>query len=221
MRFIISASSTCVHSCADLDDCINDSYVLITAKEINEESDTILRQLVAEFGAYSKNYALAHKESWSTQSIERAKGSGKYPIDEYVQPYLINKNNKFTLEDVGSMVGGIFVKKANIGIIKSYLATLPGITVKETLRETKAADVFAQTIFLCDDYLTFFKPKQPKSKEQRFFEIAMRLPLELQMVLCNKLFGIAKDLIPVKNREEAFQDLTQHLCLAQESRVNL
>jgi len=39
--------------------------------------------------------------------------------------------------------------------------------------------------------------------------IAMRLPMELQMILCNRLEGLAADLIPKVNSEVGFKFVAQ------------
>jgi len=57
-----------------------------------------------------------------------------------------------------------------------------------------AAEVFALTIFLCDDLLQF-KPglvSSPAVDAVRFFAIASKLPMELQMVLCCRVVGSMK-----------------------------
>ena len=78
-----------------------------------------------------------------------------------------------------------------------------------------AAYLYAQVIFLCDDLLRVLptpENKTPNSKvryerKTRFFEIARRLPMELQMVLCNTVYGLGKSTIPSKFTEPAFQHL--------------
>lgn len=82
--------------------------------------------------------------------------------------------------------------------------------------ECLAAEAFALVVFYCDSYLTFkgepeicFDGESSKRMSAaRFFNMAGRLPMDLQMVLCNRLFGSAKTLVLTKNSEPAF------LCLA-------
>jgi len=45
----------------------------------------------------------------------------------------------------------------------------------------------------------------------RFFLIARQLPLELQMVLCFRLVGSAKEIIPGKESEAAFKSLATRI----------
>jgi len=47
------------------------------------------------------------------------------------------------------------------------------------------------------------------NKLKRFFRITQVLPIELQMVMCNRLFGSALDLIRVVHSEAAFKRVAQ------------
>jgi len=64
------------------------------------------------------------------------------------------------------------------------------IRVKLGMLDEVAAEVFALTVFLCDDLLRL-KPALPittitASAATRFFTITKRLPMELQMMLCHR-----------------------------------
>jgi len=82
--------------------------------------------------------------------------------------------------------------------------------VFEQLPETKAANTLAPIVLLSDGYLRFFTPSRKLTaqelKTERFFKIALQLPPELQMILCNKLFGLERDLIFVAETEDAFKN---------------
>ena len=67
-----------------------------------------------------------------------------------------------------------------------------------------SAEVLGLVVFLCDLHL---KVKHQAGKEARFFSIAQRLPFELQMVLCNRVFGRLQDSITLPDREAAFKSL--------------
>jgi hypothetical protein len=72
-----------------------------------------------------------------------------------------------------------------------------------------AAELFAVVIFLCDGIL---KIKEEKTDEAtRFFEIAKRLPMELQMMLCYRVVGSMKINILGEQRELAFKKLAKRL----------
>jgi hypothetical protein len=70
----------------------------------------------------------------------------------------------------------------------------PSETMHETrlelgLEDALSAELFAVTLFLCDDFLKF---KEANSPAARFFKMAFQLPMELQMVLCYRVFGSSK-----------------------------
>jgi len=76
-----------------------------------------------------------------------------------------------------------------------------------------AADIFAMVVFLCDDLLQL-KPashaaatSNPAAGTLRFFTIASKLPMELQMILCRLVVGSTKQNIIHEDSEEAFKDL--------------
>ena len=57
---------------------------------------------------------------------------------------------------------------------------------------TTPTDLFAVTVLICDRYLQpQYHPEQKSAL--RFFRIASRLPLELQMILCNRAGGSMKN----------------------------
>jgi len=93
------------------------------------------------------------------------------------------------------------------------------LRVKLGVLDGLAAEVFALTVFLCDDLLQP-KPAIVTSKFNsaaaavaavRFFAIAGKLPMELQMVLCHRVVGSTKQNILHKNSEAAFKSLARFL----------
>ena len=72
-----------------------------------------------------------------------------------------------------------------------------------------AAEMFALVVFVSDGLLQT-KETTP-SPAARFFEIAARLPLELQMVLCFRQMGSDKEIILGKESEVAFKELARRL----------
>jgi len=73
-------------------------------------------------------------------------------------------------------------------------------------------------IFLSDDFLVIKKTpknsheeKDDPNKLKRFFRITQVLPIELQMVVCNRLFGSARDLIRAVHSEAAFKRMAQRI----------
>jgi len=84
------------------------------------------------------------------------------------------------------------------------------------------AKTFATIIFLCDGLLSFSPSSQEeeqleparsllRSNSRRFLHIAQCLPMELQMVLCHRLYLSERDLISRKLSEPAFKKLTKEL----------
>jgi hypothetical protein len=69
-----------------------------------------------------------------------------------------------------------------------------------------AGELFSLVVYLSDDY---FKLKEGKEKEKRFFKIATRLPMDLQMVLCNKVFWIDSPIIKKIHSEQGFKVFAQ------------
>ena len=77
------------------------------------------------------------------------------------------------------------------------------------LRDPFISDLFALVIFLCDDLLVVNAASSLNFKAARFFEMSRRLPMELQMMLCNRVFGAGKDIVlregqMVKNQRRLF-----------------
>jgi len=75
-----------------------------------------------------------------------------------------------------------------------------------------AAKMFALVVFVSDGLLkTKATGVKAGAKRTRFFNIARQLPLELQMVLCFRQVGSAKEIISGKDSEVAFKELARRL----------
>ena len=72
-----------------------------------------------------------------------------------------------------------------------------------------AAEMFALVVFVSDGLLKV-KDTTP-TPAARYFYIAIRLPLELQMMLCRRVVRSAKEIIPGKDSEVAFKSLAKSL----------
>jgi len=87
-----------------------------------------------------------------------------------------------------------------------------------------AAEVFALTVFLCDDLLQLQPASHlaatpnPAAAATRFFVIAKRLPMELQMMLCHRAVGSMKQNILRKDSEVAFRSLAAWLQMLLDTR---
>jgi len=73
-----------------------------------------------------------------------------------------------------------------------------------------AAEMFARVVFVSDGLLQINDTKTT-TPAARYFRIARRLPLELQMVLCFRQVGSAKEIISGKDSEVAFKELARQL----------
>lgn len=89
--------------------------------------------------------------------------------------------------------------------------------------EHAASDLFATVVYLCDDFFNTRKPQAAKGSAPggiqrylaspgqmatvRFFGVVSRLPLELQMIICNRVYWLSRDLIPPQERETSFRQL--------------
>jgi len=92
------------------------------------------------------------------------------------------------------------------------------LRIKHGFSEQYITELFATVIFLCDDLLILLQ-QQPNlhatdsastaaaASSSRFFLIMKRLPMELQMVLCHRVYQSSKDSIPSHKSEPAFQAL--------------
>jgi len=93
------------------------------------------------------------------------------------------------------------------------------LRVKLGVLDELAAEVFALTVFLCDDLLQL-KPSSHHAATPypatRFFTIAKELPMELQMVLCHRGVGSTKQNILQKDSEAAFKSLARTLLLSRD-----
>ena len=77
------------------------------------------------------------------------------------------------------------------------------------LLDELAAEMFALAVFVSDGLLQI--NDTTPSPAARFFKIAKRLPLELQMILCHRQVGSGKEIIPGKDSEVAFKELAKRL----------
>jgi len=84
------------------------------------------------------------------------------------------------------------------------------------LLDEMAAEMFALVVFVSDGLLQINDATNP-SPAARFFRIASRLPLELQMVLCYRVMGSSKVIIRGKQSEVAFKDLAS--CCLEDRRI--
>ena len=94
---------------------------------------------------------------------------------------------------------------------KSYPAhTRHAMRVELGWYDEAAAEMFALVVFVSDGLLQI-NDSTTTTPPARFFSIAARLPLELQMVLCFRQVGSPKEIIPGRESEAAFKELARRL----------
>jgi len=78
------------------------------------------------------------------------------------------------------------------------------------LLDDLAAEMFALVVFVSDGLL-HINDSTTTTPAARYFSIAAQLPLELQMVLCYRVMGSAKEIIAGKESDVAFKSLARKL----------
>jgi len=86
--------------------------------------------------------------------------------------------------------------------------TRHAIRVELGLLDDLAAEMFALVVFVSDGLLQINDTTTP-SPAARYFKIARRLPLELQMILCYRVVESDKEIIPGTESEAAFKELAR------------
>jgi len=88
--------------------------------------------------------------------------------------------------------------------------TRHALRVELGLLDGLAAEMFALVVFVSDGLLQV-KETTTATPAARYFSIVAQLPLELQMVLCFRQVGSAKEIIPGKESEAAFKGLAKRI----------
>jgi len=72
--------------------------------------------------------------------------------------------------------------------------------------------MFSLILFYSDNYLTISRSRDPNDNRTRFLRILKELPIELQMIVCYRLFHLNKEIIPSKLYEPClFQFIQQEI----------
>jgi len=88
--------------------------------------------------------------------------------------------------------------------------TRQGMRLGLGLVDEVAAQMFALVVFVSDGLL-HVQDQFAAAPAARFFSMAARLPLELQMMLCFRQVGSDKEIISGKDSEEAFKSLARRI----------
>jgi hypothetical protein len=112
-----------------------------------------------------------------------------------------------------------------VSLLESFITdpklTRHQVRVKLGRSDALAAEVFALTIFLCDDLLQVNTTLITSNKSAtavnatRFFKITSKLPMEIQIIMCCHVVGSMKQNILRKDSEPAFKSLARTLLLSQ------
>ena len=82
------------------------------------------------------------------------------------------------------------------------------IRIELGLAYIDAAELFATIVFLCDSYFAI----KSDNKAARFFRIIRTIPMEIQMVVCNRVYGSKKETILSSDSEKAFGSIVRTFC---------
>jgi len=124
------------------------------------------------------------------------------------------------VEEVGEIVAAIGIARRKgkapvLGLLRRFqedmVATRSSLWGELEYGDNVAAGIFALVVFHCDGLLEIPESKGRISGSVRFFFMARKLPLELQMVLCYRLVGSMKNIVAGRDGEVAFRKLAGRL----------
>lgn len=84
------------------------------------------------------------------------------------------------------------------------------------LVELRAGELFALAVYLSDGHLEIQQSQddineEKRAKAKRFFSLTTQLPMDLQMVLCNRVFGFQDLFIKISTSEKGFRKFAKGL----------
>ena len=102
-----------------------------------------------------------------------------------------------------------------VSLLEIFIAdsaqTRHDLRVQLGMLDELAAEVFALTVFLCDDLLQLKPASLSAAEAATRFIFASKLPMELQMILCYRAVGSRNQNILHKDSEAAFKSLARIL----------
>ena len=113
---------------------------------------------------------------------------------------------EYTILEISSVIRGS--RKLLERFIADPNKTRHKLRVEFGLVNKDVSSLFAAVVFLCDDFVTL---KGAITETARFFSIIRRLPMELQMIICHRVYGSSKNSIKSSESEPAFKDLAKYL----------
>ncbi|MGL5741948.1 MAG: ankyrin repeat domain-containing protein [Legionella sp.] len=172
----------------------------VVALLLNAYSDTRLQCALAMYSHEALNEACKNKHREVTELLLREYCHKAINIDFTKSPENVKEQLKKYLSN------GPLKDQADILNLNTFSAALSKVAT--TLPKNHSAQVFSQTVLAADGYLRFFNCNQNENTKaaKHFFDIALRLPIDLQMILCKRLYGLSGEQIPLKNSECAFKE---------------
>jgi len=130
----------------------------------------------------------------------------------------LNKKRNWRGKDSTALeIARNFESTGVVSLLERFMAnpaqTRHELRVKLGVLDELGPEVFALTIFLCDDLLQLKPASHPTAAAGtlRFFVIACKLPMELQMILCHRAVGSMRQNILRQDSEAAFKSLARIL----------
>jgi len=124
----------------------------------------------------------------------------------------------FSAEGIARENGFALVATLLENLVANPVMTRQQVRGRLGVLDGMVAEVFAMIVFVCEGLLRGNSTEVGDMMRMvaaggatRFFEIASKLPMELQMILCHRVFGSMKQYILVKDSEAAFSALAEIL----------
>jgi hypothetical protein len=127
--------------------------------------------------------------------------SGRFLTNEQLRTFSV-LNNAHLRQDAFALVQAYSQNPAKATREARFEVGEPGFVT---------AYLFAMVVFLCDDFMVLKSPTPEQDAAARFWNMAKRMPLDIQIILMCRAAGSGKDSISKDDRESAFQDLALHL----------
>jgi len=134
-------------------------------------------------------------------AAELARSESNRPIDYYSNDFEVN--GRRAVKNGKAIADLIDAYEQNPRAVRLQLRRGAGLIPKDV------AAVFALVVFLCEGLLKLKRRTPQKGNLARFFSILQRLPMELQMLTCNRAFESMKDSVLTKVSEPSFKKLAK------------
>ncbi len=189
--------STCDESTEILQILLKSPRIIPLVNQRRRNGQTALQVAIGNDDVKKAALLLAVKEVDITDSIRAA----CYSYDARIVSHMLLRAN---VAEVSRVVNFSSSLPLHNDLIQRFLADPEKARAKLRFAlgysASLAAGLFVNVVFVSDGYL-----KSGVADEARFFNIAAQLPIELQMLLCNRVYGLSRTLIPYADSEAAFR----------------